>query len=175
MEYFNLRPGRCTSCLRHHDMRNLAAYDTVDPSQRGQYMTDAGATLPCCRNHFMSPHAVTLTRQKPHLVFDTPSPDYLRVARPQPQGACLLYEEPYPLEKSKEIMMLADIPRDYPPPPSKENWLFVQGDVIFPNNADIPIIDETVFSDVVLPGQNVTQGSIPLTTKEFTKRTYLIW
>jgi hypothetical protein len=171
MEYFNLRPGRCTSCLRHFDMKHLAGYDLIDASQRGDYMTYAGARLVCCRNHFMSPHAVTLTRQKAHLVFDTP--DTTRIT--QPRGVCGLIQESAPLEKSKEIMMHITIPDNYPLPPPKESWLVVEGKVVFPNNADIPIIDETVFSDVVLPGQNITQGNILHTTREFTKRTYLIW
>lgn len=167
MEYFNLRSGRCT-CGRLFSMKHLADYDTFPQSERSGYMNLCGAYLDCCRNLFVSPHVVTLTKQKKHKVFRNVEEAPLL----PPRGVCKLYRSDK--TSSKETMMLAIIPEEHVIP-GPEKWVYPEGEVIFPNNADIVVNDRNFISDHLIPGHRVGSAEPLSMTREYTKRTYLIW
>lgn len=176
MEYFNLRTSRCTSCLRHYSFHILCGYDMIDPGNRAKYMDDAEASLPCCRSHFMSPQPTPITRQDEGKVFNiNVHPEHV-----EPRAKVLLYPEDRPLRPMKEIMLLPSIPEEMTTPIRRgscppDQWEYIRSGATIPNNADFPIIDYSVVSDRILPGQAMGPSSIVLTTKEYTHRTYLIF
>jgi len=125
----------------------------------------------------MSPQPTPITRQKESKVFGN---DNIREEIVDPRARVLFRPEDNPLRPGKEIMLLAIIPEDMLRPIARgscppQQWEYVRSGVVIPNNADFPIIDYTVESIRVLPGQPVGSSGPIASTKEYTHRTYLIF
>jgi DNA-directed RNA polymerase subunit N (RpoN/RPB10) len=68
IDYFNLRPTTCTSCLRQFDLSTVSAFDEYKGSKQF-YLDKYRVMRQCCRRLFMSPSHIILVKQNDKCVF----------------------------------------------------------------------------------------------------------